>query len=494
MSAASAQTKSPSAQTGIARLANPWTALVGGCLAIAALSLLYPTTPTYDPWAWIIWGREIINFDLTTTTGPSWKPLPAIFTTVFAPFGSAAPDLWVMVARAGGLLALAGGFRVASRLVEEITDSRMSRWSPPAVFGGACAIAAMLLQSEFAKATMLGNSEGLLVASVLFAFDRNLDGDRRSALLLIAAAGLLRPEMWPFLGLYGLFLLWRHRELWPWVVGVGVAVPVLWLLPEYIGSGNLFRAADRAQDLKYVPWSPALAPDPTGRILDMTELMLPADAWRMAIVGGLFSLWALFKRNFVPAAFCLLPVAWVAIVARMTESGYAGNPRYLLLGTALFCVVAATGVGSLLAFAWLLAAKVDTRLGPVAFVGLIFAGVAYAVIGGNLDGRIDRWTRLDGYLHNEYEHRATLPKAIELAGGRERVLACGEITTNNFQVPMLAWYLDAHVNQVGIDPLGPGTTFQTKTNPRSKLDPPTGPPGATVVGVEPPWIILRKCR
>jgi len=468
--------------------------LVAGCLALAALSLLYPTTPTYDPWAWIIWGREIINFDLTTTTGPSWKPLPAIFTTLFAPFGSAAPDLWVMIARAGGLLALAGGFRVTTRLVETVTESRMSRWSPPAVFAGICAIAAMLLQSEFAKATMLGNSEGLLVASVLFAFDRALDDDRRSALLLAAAAGLLRPEIWPFLGLYGLYLLWRHRELWPWVIGVGVVVPLLWLVPEYIGSGNFFRAADRAQDLKYVPWSPALAPDPTGRILDMTELMLPADVWRLAAVGCIFSLWALFRRNFAPAIFCLMPVAWVAIVARMTESGYAGNPRYLLLGTALFCVVAAAGLGSVLAFAWLLAARVDARLGPVAFVALILAGIAYSSTAGDLDGRVERWSTLDGYLRDESKHRTALPKAIELAGGRDRVLACGEITTNNFQVPMLAWYLDVHVNRVGLDPIGPGTTFQTRTTPDSKLDPPTGPPGATVVGAEPPWIVLRKCQ
>ena len=31
-----------------------------GCLAVAALTLLFPSTPTYDPWAWILWGREIV--------------------------------------------------------------------------------------------------------------------------------------------------------------------------------------------------------------------------------------------------------------------------------------------------------------------------------------------------------------------------------------------------------------------------------------------------
>ena len=35
-------------------------------LALAALSMLGPFAPTYDPWAWIIWGREILHLDLST--------------------------------------------------------------------------------------------------------------------------------------------------------------------------------------------------------------------------------------------------------------------------------------------------------------------------------------------------------------------------------------------------------------------------------------------
>ena len=60
-----------------------WT-LAALALIVGALSLLIPSTPSYDPWAWIVWGREIVHFKLDTTGGPSWKPLPMIFTTVFA--------------------------------------------------------------------------------------------------------------------------------------------------------------------------------------------------------------------------------------------------------------------------------------------------------------------------------------------------------------------------------------------------------------------------
>ena len=34
-------------------------AIVVGSLVLGFLSLLLPSAPTYDPWSWIIWGREI---------------------------------------------------------------------------------------------------------------------------------------------------------------------------------------------------------------------------------------------------------------------------------------------------------------------------------------------------------------------------------------------------------------------------------------------------
>src|SRR3954470_7552884 len=98
----------PESADAAAAPARPWRLLVLGCLALAALSLLLPSVPTYDPWAWIIWGREVAHLDLITKTGPSWKPLPVLFTTPFSLAGDdGAPLLWLTVARAGGILALA---------------------------------------------------------------------------------------------------------------------------------------------------------------------------------------------------------------------------------------------------------------------------------------------------------------------------------------------------------------------------------------------------
>src|SRR3954453_22800226 len=120
-----------------------------------------------------------------------------MFTTVFSVFGSAAPDLWLVVARAGAVGAIVLAFRVARTLGGGIV-------------GGVAAAAALAIAPWWIRNAALGNSEGLIVAFLLGAIDRHLAGDRRAAFLLAAAGGLLRPETWPFLGLYGLWLLYKR--------------------------------------------------------------------------------------------------------------------------------------------------------------------------------------------------------------------------------------------------------------------------------------------
>src|SRR4051812_21987092 len=85
-------------------------------LALTGLTFLAPAAPTYDPWAWIIWGREVLHLDLSTLYGPSWKPLPVMLTTPFALFGPAAPDLWLFVARASTMAGVVLLFSIGRRL------------------------------------------------------------------------------------------------------------------------------------------------------------------------------------------------------------------------------------------------------------------------------------------------------------------------------------------------------------------------------------------
>ena len=111
--------------------------MAGVALVIAALSLLIPSTPSYDPWSWLVWGREVAHLDLQTTGGPTWKPLPVIFTTVFSLFGKAAPDLWLVVARAGALMAVAMVFKMCVRLTRQLAMRGDDDVAPAGAFGPA---------------------------------------------------------------------------------------------------------------------------------------------------------------------------------------------------------------------------------------------------------------------------------------------------------------------------------------------------------------------
>ena len=114
--------------------------------------------------------------------------------------------------------------------------------------GGLIAAGGLVLADEFIRNFARGNSEGLLVGLCLWAVERHLDGRRRDAFLLGVAAGLLRPELWPFLLLYGLWLMWRMPRTRVLVVGCGALTVVAWLVPEYLGSGDFLRAAARARE------------------------------------------------------------------------------------------------------------------------------------------------------------------------------------------------------------------------------------------------------
>src|ERR1700677_4339011 len=68
-----------------------WSVVV--CIILGALSAaVLPTVPSYDPWSWIVWGREITDphISFIISGGPSWKPRPFIFTTCYGAFGPAA--------------------------------------------------------------------------------------------------------------------------------------------------------------------------------------------------------------------------------------------------------------------------------------------------------------------------------------------------------------------------------------------------------------------
>src|SRR5690349_12854139 len=204
---------------------RPAVAVGGGCLALAALSLLLSWRPTYDPWAWLVFGRELsdphLGFSTLAHTG--WKPLAVLFTVPFGLFGSAAPFLWLLVPRAAGLAALALAYRLA--------------WRAGGVVAGVAAALALLFSADWLRYIAAGNIEPLAVGLLLGAVELRLARRRGWAFALGALCGLARPEIWPLVGIYSLYL-WRYERCW-WPLLAGIpAMIVLWVVPDWAGSGQ----------------------------------------------------------------------------------------------------------------------------------------------------------------------------------------------------------------------------------------------------------------
>jgi hypothetical protein len=416
------------------RSRTPVAAAAGAVLLLALLSLILPSTATYDPWAWIIWGREVVHGDLNTIDGPSWKPLPVVVTALAAPFGSIAPAIWVLVARAGALAAVVVAFTLGRRIAGTV--------------GGVLSAAPLMLAPWFFWHGWLANSEGLLVAFVLAAVIAELDGRRGLAMACGVAAGLLRPEAWPFLLLYAAWVAWHADGRGRLAVLAGLCVlPPAWLLPEKWGSGDFWRASTRAQNPD--PGAPALTAHPWLTVVRNFARMIPTTTWVMVVVAVVVLavlVVAAPRRRATPparpagvrapwpviAGLVVLGVAWLVLVAVMTERGYSGNERYLIQPAA-FLIVAA---GCALALAL---RRVGETPRGVVLAALAVLGVLTAA--QELPMQVRRVVYEGDLVHE-------LPKAIDAAGGRARLRACGQISTLNLMVPQVAWQLRMHAVDV----------------------------------------------
>jgi hypothetical protein len=360
----------------------------------------------------------VLRLSLDTSAGPSWKPLPVLVTTPLSLTGGAAPALWLIVARAGGLLALAGAAQVAWRL----TGSGIA---------AAAAAAAMALGPWWWFNTALGNSEGLLAAAVLWAIAAHLDGRRRPACLLVLAAALMRPEAWAFLLLYGLWL-WRAdpgaRTL---VAASFAAVPLLWFGPDAIGAGGAIGASDAALGRASVG-SAALSDHPVLTVLADAVRQLTVPATLAALAGVVLG----------PAAARWLglgALAWVVEVAVMTAVGYAGNPRYLDAAAAVGCALAGVGV-----------ATMGRRWAPLAAGVLI---VAMLAIGA---GDLRAQTRQIGV---RADRRTDLETLLARTGGPARLRACGTVRASESMRTMVSWRVGVPLMDLETQPVAPGAAL-----------------------------------
>src|ERR671914_2785941 len=287
---------------------------ISACVGLAALSLLLPSEPSYDPWAWLVWGREIVHLELDTEGGPSWKPL---------------------------LLAMVLAYRLTARLTGGPAPLRAVAGATAAVF--------LFLTPDWFQLAAHASEAPLAVALMLWAVERHLDGRRGHALALGALVCLLRPELFPFLAAYVLWLAWIEPGRRRVVAALLLAIPLAWVVPEWIGSGDPLDGGSQARSEPY--WSLSHAERPWLRALERVHnhagLAVELLAAAAVVAAVAFGRWAApvpagaaALRQRAVLALAAAAALEATLLVGMTQAGFSGNPRYVLPALAVLCVLA----------------------------------------------------------------------------------------------------------------------------------------------------------
>lgn len=379
---------------------------------------------------WLLWGREVAGGTLSTQEGPAFKPLPVLVSAALSALGGAAPAAWVVLARAGAVLATVLAFRLGTRLMGRAA--------------GFIAAVGVALCGGFLGYSAAGAEPGWTIALALLGVEAWRAGRPRAALACGVGCALLRVEAWPFLLAFGI-LLWRRRpEDRPLLAAAAVAVPALWFVPELLASGDALRSGARAR-----------VPNP-GQPADAA---VPALAsLREAAALPLWPLWAgaALAAALVPTARALLAagLAWIVLVAAMAQAGFSGEPRYALPGAALVAIAGAAGL-----------AAAARRRALAALVAAALVVAAWPKVADLDDLRRDRaWA---AGLSTDLE------RAIGAVGGRDAVLACGRPYVGELRGPLLAYHLDVEKRRVAFVPRPPGVVFRSRLAPDAPVEPAT---------------------
>jgi hypothetical protein len=449
----------------------------------AALVVWAKTLPSFDAYGWLTWGQRTWHGGLDTNAAPSWKPLPFVFTVIYALAGHHAElRLWMTTSAAVGLAGVVFAGRLAYRLTAPAAGRAWAGWVAAAVAD----VSMLLLRDElgygYLHYILSSQSDPMIVTFVLAAVDLAWTGRPRAAFLCGLLASLGRPEAWPFLALYSLWL-WRERPATRWLLGAGwVALAGLWFGIPALTSRTPFVSAANALDSGRAPsgdrvtaviarfgdlqcWAVyvaaaacvavAAAREWSARGPSPARLLLAPGSWLVggSRAGGSYER-ASQPRDRVALALAAGIAVWVAIEIAFGLHGWPALGRYMFEPAAAATVLAGAFAGRALTADWrpLLSRIADTDVGsgivvaaagPIVAALLVAAIVPFAISGARKE-------------HSDVvaQHARTaeieaLPSVVDRVGGAALLRTCGEPLTRLQYQSALAFALGDNVSQVG---------------------------------------------
>jgi hypothetical protein len=415
---------SPAGRPGLAGL--PWPALALAILVVVTtvLFVAYPTFPNYDSYYSLLWGRELLDGELPSFDAyraPTQHPLAIVFGAALSLLGDAA-DRVLVAATLVSFVALAAGLY------------RLAR-SSFTVLAGLVAAALVCTRFDFPFLAARGYIDIPYLAFVVWAAALAAERPRRGTpvLVLLAGAGLLRPEAWLLSGLYWLWLGGGRGGLrWPArlrSLPLAVIGPVIWVATDWLVTGDPFFSHTHTSGLA----------EELGRQRGLKEV--PATTWNFLIgldkapvfyaglAGVLLAVVLVPRRVGVPAALLAAGLATFGLVGL---AGLSVIDRYLLVPSLMVMVFAAV---TLTGWTMLRAGRARTLWALAAALVVVY-GVAFTATRVRL-GSFDTELRFRGDAHASLEAILADPRVV--AGRR-----CGPVSVPNHKlVPDVRWILDA---------------------------------------------------
>jgi hypothetical protein len=396
------------------------------CVAFAVGFFVYPTYPNYDSYYSLLWGQEVLDLDKPGFEGfrvPTEHPLAIAAGAVLSLFGDAGDRLWIAVIFATFLWLVWGVYRLGQVAFTPLV-------------GGIAAVL-VLTRFDFGFLAARGYIDIPYMALVMWAAVLEARRPRRGTpvLLLLAAAGMLRPEAWVLAGLYWLWVAWRAtwRER---IVSAALAAlgPLVWTATDFVVTGDplfsLLYTSGSAEDLgrqRTLAELPTAIPGFLNLIVKLPVLL--------AAAGGLLLALALAPRR------ALMPLAlFVSGVGTFVLIGVAGASvieRYLAIAAVALLIFAGVFLGGFTmlergpARTWWMAGSAT----------LVVAGIVFTATQVRLD-YFDSELSFRGAAHDD------LVRVLESPAVQEG-LRCGPLTVPNHKlVPDSRWILGAGADRV----------------------------------------------
>jgi hypothetical protein len=402
-------------------------------LGVSALAVvLAGIRPSYDGFGFLVWGRQVLHWNLNTDGAPSWKPLPFLFTLPFALAGQVQMWLWMTTAMVGAL----GGALFAARVAFRITGPAPGRRRFAPYVAGAFAAAGVLGIATYSHLVLIANSDPLIVALCLAAIDCHLSRRPRLAFAALVLASLGRPEAWVFAGLYAVWS-WRAVPSMRLLAVLGLAlIPAFWFVIPALTSHSWFISGDLALGQATVIHGNKIL-GVISRLRSLYELPM-----QLAFLGGVVL--AVIRRDRTTLAIAGAAVLWVVIEVGFAYHGWSAVARYMIEPAAVMVVVAAGAVGRLLAET---PRPVILRLvGPAAVIALLVTLTPAA------ESRVRTANQQIQKERAAAKRLERLESVIARDGGLRHIRSCGQPVSYIGLQSTIAWELRMNVGNVGYNP------------------------------------------